>query len=106
MGISRFIGGLTLATGVGLAAYLTLTKQDPITWAKHLKAQAQHTATKVSEAQNAQERLTDSVQKLGAAVEASAPALEDIQHDIEKFQFKIAPRVAVIQETLNRWEQD
>ncbi|WP_261810760.1 hypothetical protein [Levilactobacillus humaensis] len=106
MGISRFIGGLTLATGVGLAAYLTLTKQDPITWAKHLKDQAQHTATKVSEAQSAQERLTQSVQKLGAAVDASTPALEDIQKDIEKFQFKIAPRVAVIQETLDRWEQD
>lgn len=105
MGIGKFLTGVTLATGVGLAAYFTLTKQDPRTWAKQLSAQAKATMDQVDDVKTAKDNLTDKVQALSAAVTTATPAIEDIQSDVEKFAFKIAPRVEVIEDTVSRWDK-
>ncbi|NLR09913.1 MULTISPECIES: hypothetical protein [Lactobacillaceae] len=105
MGIGKFLTGVTLATGVGLAAYFTLTKQDPRTWVKQVRAQVKTTADQVDDVKNAKDRLTAKAQALNDAVTAATPAIEDIQSDVEKFAFKIAPRVEVIEDTVSRWDK-
>ncbi|MFC6206051.1 hypothetical protein [Levilactobacillus tongjiangensis] len=104
MGIGRFLTGATLATGVGLAAYLTLTKQDPLTWGKGVRAQTQHTAQKIDDLRGAKNQLTHNVAKLSQAVTDAQPTLDEIQAAVDKFAFKIAPRVAAIEETLAKWD--
>lgn len=104
MGIGKFLTGVTLATGVGLAAYFTLTKQDPRTWAKQVGQQVQDTADQVSDIKTAKDNLTDKTQALSAAVTAATPAIEDIQEAVEKFSFKVAPRVEIIEKTVSRWD--
>lgn len=106
MGIGRFLTGATLATGVGLAAYLTLTKQDPLTWSKGVRAQAKHTAQKVDDLRGAKDQLTRNVAKLSQAVTDAQPTLDDIQVAVDKFGFKVAPRVAAIEETLAKWDAE
>jgi len=104
MQIGRFLAGSVLAAGVGLAAYLTLTKQDPITWGKAVGEQAKHTAAKIDDVKDAKDNLTQSTQRLTTAIDAAMPVLDDIQTDIEKFTFKIDPSVEKIEETVSRWD--
>ncbi|NLR31918.1 hypothetical protein [Levilactobacillus tujiorum] len=104
MGIGKFLTGVTLATGVGLAAYFTLTKQDPRTWAKHISQQAQTTVDQVDDIKVAKDRLADKAQALNTAVTAATPVIDDIQSQVEKFAFKVAPRVDIIEETVSRWD--
>ncbi|MFC6260771.1 hypothetical protein [Levilactobacillus fujinensis] len=104
MKIGRFLVGSALAVGVGLAAYLTLTKQDPVTWSRHVGEQAKHTAAKFDDVKDAKDNLTQSTQRLTTTIDAAMPVLDDIQTDIEKFTFKIAPRVEKIEETVSRWD--
>ncbi|MFD1455900.1 hypothetical protein ACFQ44_09510 [Levilactobacillus lanxiensis] len=101
MGLGRFLTGTTLAVGVGLAAYLTLTKQDPLTWGKNVKQQAQHTAAQIDDIRQAKDRVAQRATGLTAALTAAQPVLDDIQTDVDKFAFKIAPRVSAIQEILD-----
>ena len=49
--------------------------------------------------------IRDRIQALNTAVTAATPAIEDIQSDVEKFAFKIAPRVEEIQDTVSRWDE-
>ncbi|WP_143463969.1 hypothetical protein [Levilactobacillus enshiensis] len=104
MQIGRFLAGSVLAVGVGLAAYLTLTKQDPLTWGKNVGEQAKHTAAKIDDVKDAKANLTQSTQRLTTAIDAAMPVFDDLQSDIEKFTFKIAPRVEKIEETVSRWD--
>ncbi|WP_125581785.1 hypothetical protein [Levilactobacillus cerevisiae] len=102
MGLGRFLTGTTLAVGVGLVAYLTLTKQDPVTWGNHVKQQARHTATQVDNVRRAKDNLTQSSNRLTAALTAAQPVLDDIQTEVDKFAFKTAPRLSAIQEILDQ----
>lgn len=105
MGFGKFLTGITLATGVGLAAYFTLAKQDPRVWAKQLGDQIKDTANKADDVKTAKDDVTAKIQALNTAVTAATPAIEDIQSDVEKFAFKIAPRVEEIQDTVSRWDE-
>jgi len=104
MGIGKFLTGVTLATGVGLAAYFTLTKQDPRVWAKRVSAQVKETADQVDDIKVAKDNLTDKVQALNTAVDAATPVITDIQNQVDKFAFKVAPHVAVIEDKVSRWD--
>jgi len=105
MGFGKFLTGVTLATGVGLAAYFTLTKQDPRVWAQQLGDQIKDTVDKVDDVKTAKDNVTTKVAALDAAVTTATPAIEDIQSDVEKFAFKIGPRVEEIQDTVSRWDK-
>lgn len=102
MGLGRFLAGTALATGIGLAAYLTLTKQDPVTWGHHVKQQVQATATQLDEIRQAKNQVSQSTLRLTAAIEAAQPVLNDVQTEVDKFAFKAAPHLSAIQEVLDR----
>lgn len=105
MGIGRFVAGVTVAASVGLATYLALTQQDPLTWGRQVKRQATHTAQQLDNVKTAQDRVASDAQKLAQAIEDGTQTLNTIQTQIDKFQFKVAPRVAKIEETLDHLEQ-
>jgi len=105
MKIGRFLLGTGLAAGVSLAAYLTLTHQDPVALGHQVKRQAQKTAHQIGDINQARENVTTNAQKLSQAIEDGTQTLNAIQTQIDKFQFKVAPRVAAIEETLNHLEQ-
>jgi len=106
MGIGRFIMGTTLAAGVGLAAYLVATQQDPRTWGQHVKHQVRETSDQITAIRQSTDRVSASTQQLTAAITAVEPVLADIQGAVDKFTFKIAPRVANIEEIVAKWDQN
>ncbi|MFC6290070.1 hypothetical protein [Levilactobacillus angrenensis] len=106
MGLGRFLAGTTLGVGVGLVAYLTLTKQDPVTWGNHVKQQVTHTTQQLTDVRDAKDNLTQNAAKLSAAVTAAQPVLDDIQTEVDKFAFKAAPHLSAIQEVLDRQNAD
>ncbi|HIW71928.1 MAG TPA: hypothetical protein H9875_04795 [Candidatus Levilactobacillus faecigallinarum] len=105
MGIGRFLTGVSVAAGVSLAAYLVLTQQDPLTWGRNLKHQAQRTTQQLDDIRQAKDKVAANALKLSQAIEDGTQTLNAIQTQIDKFEFKVAPRVAVIQETLDHLEQ-
>ena len=102
MRLSHLITGTALAAGVGLATYLTISKQDPLTWGRHVKQQAKLTTNNISNVKDAKEQLGQSARNLATAIEDAQPALDEIQSAVDKFSFKIAPRLEVIESTLDR----
>ncbi|GEO70265.1 hypothetical protein [Levilactobacillus acidifarinae] len=104
MGLGRFVAGVSLAAGVGLATYLTLTQQDPLTWGKKVQRSVQQTAQQLDDVRQAKDQVATNAQQLATALEDGTQTLNAIQTQIDKFQFKVAPRVAVIEETLARLE--
>lgn len=101
MGIGRLILGTGLAAGVGFATYLTLTHQDPVTWGHNVKRQAQQTSAQLEAIRQAKDRVATNAQKLSDAIEDGTQTLNAIQTQVDKFQFKVAPRLAAIEETLD-----
>lgn len=106
MGIGRFIMGTTLAAGVGLAAYLVATQQDPRTWGQHVKHQVRETSDQITAIRQSTDRVSASTQQLTAAITVVEPVLADIQGAVDKFTFKIAPRVANIEEIVAKWDRN
>lgn len=104
MSVGRFVAGVGLAAGLGLATYLTVTKQDPRTWGHKVKHSVTQTKADLTDVKHAKDRVSSNVTKLTSALEDGTQALTTIQHQIEQFQFKIAPRVAAIEETVSHLE--
>lgn len=104
MKIGRLIAGTTVAVTTGIAAYLALTRQDPITWGRQVKHQAQVTAQQLDDIRTAKEHVAANAQKLSQAIDDGTQTLNAIQTQVDKFEFKIAPRLAEIQKTLDHME--
>lgn len=100
MGLGRLMAGTGLAAGVGLATYLTLTHQDPLTWYQTLKHSTQQTTQQLADIRRAKARVATNAQRLSSALEDGTQTLNAIQTQIDQFQFKIAPRLSTIEDTL------
>lgn len=102
MRLSHLITGTVLAAGVGLATYLTISKQDPLTWGRHVKQQVKLTTKNINTVKDAKEQLNQSARNLATAIEDAQPAFDEIQSAVDKFSFKIAPRLETIESTLDQ----
>lgn len=101
MKLGQTLLGLGLATAVGSVAYFKLTNQDPVTWGRRVKATADQTVQQLNDIQTARTRVATNVTKLATAVNDGTATLTDIQKAVDKFQFKIAPRVASLEKAVN-----
>lgn len=95
------MAGTGLAAGVGLATYLTLTHQDPLTWYQTLKQSTQQTTQQLTDIRRAKARVATNAQKLTRAIEDGTQTLNAIQTQLDQFQFKVAPRLQTIEATLD-----
>ncbi|PWG01050.1 hypothetical protein [Levilactobacillus bambusae] len=102
MGLKNFAERSIVTAGIGLAFHLIQTRQNPIDWGKEKVNDVRVKVDQYQEFQASRRAVQHNLTKLQEAIQNAQPVITDIQTDINKFEFKIQPRVAKLNDAINR----
>lgn len=92
-------------SAAGLATYLYVNKKDPKNFFKNLSTDAKESFERSKRVNDSRKSLQKNVQKLQQELKKSTPVIEQLQKDINDFQFKISPRIDMIKDRINHLQK-
>ncbi|MFB9769995.1 hypothetical protein [Lactiplantibacillus modestisalitolerans] len=94
--MAKFIRNSLIGLGLSATAYMLVNQKTPKAVYHDIKSYVQEVLDAVDDLQTAKEDLSDANSNLSVQFAHAAEVLDDIQTDIEKFQFNIEPHLALI----------
>ncbi|RRK10223.1 hypothetical protein D1831_08660 [Lactiplantibacillus garii] len=95
--MAKFIRNGLIGIGLSAAAYMLINQKTPKDVYHDVKSYVQEVLDAADDLQTAREDFSDATSNLGVQLQHAAEVFDDIQTDIDKFQFKIEPHVALLQ---------
>ncbi|CAJ1227392.1 hypothetical protein [Lactiplantibacillus xiangfangensis] len=94
--MAKFIRNGLIGIGLSAAAYMLINRKTPKDVYHDVKSYVQDVMDAADDLQTAREDFGDATSNLNVELQHAAEVFDDIQTDIDKFQFKIEPHVALL----------
>ncbi|MGA3270562.1 hypothetical protein [Lactiplantibacillus pentosus] len=111
--MAKFIRNSLIGLGLSAAAYMLVNQKTPKAVYHDIKSYVQDVLDAADNLQDAREEFSDAQSDLSVQMAHAAEVFDDIQTELDKFQFKIEPHVAImkkraehLQSTLDRLTGD
>lgn len=95
--MAKFIRNSLIGLGLSATAYMLINQKTPKQLYLDAKSYVQDVLDAADDLQSAREGFGDATSDLSVQMAHAAEVFDDIQTDIEKFQFKIEPHVELFQ---------
>ncbi|WP_318766392.1 hypothetical protein [Lactiplantibacillus carotarum] len=95
--MAKFIRNSLIGLGLSATAYMLINQKTPKDVYLDVKSYVQDVLDAADDLQSAREGFSDASSDLSVQMAHAADVFDAIQTDIDKFQFKIEPHVALLQ---------
>lgn len=95
--MAKFIRNSLIGIGLSATAYMLINHKTPKAMYEDAKSYVQDVLDAADNLQSAREEFDDAQNNLGLQFTHAAEVLNDIQTDVDKFQFKLEPHLAILQ---------
>ena len=94
--MAKFIRNSLIGLGLSAATYMLINKKTPKALYTDIKSYVQDVLDAADNLQDAREEFSDAQSNLSVQMAHAAEVFDDIQTELDKFQFKIEPHVAIM----------
>ncbi|AVK62359.1 hypothetical protein C5Z25_11590 [Lactobacillus sp. CBA3605] len=108
--MAKFFRRSLAGLGLGVAAYMIINRKSPRAVYTDAKDYIQEVLDAADHLQQAREDFGEAQNNLGNEMTHASDVLNDIQTEVDKFQFKLEPHLAImqkhadhLQQTLDQW---
>lgn len=95
--MAKFIRNSLIGLGLSATAYMLINQKTPKDIYHDVKSYVQEVLDAADDLQSAREGFSDATSDLSVQMAHAADVFDDIQTELDKFQFKIEPHVAIFQ---------
>lgn len=88
-------------SAAGLATYLYVTKRNPKEFTNSIYLSTKDKIDGVSNVLKQKNKVTKNISRLQDEISKSKPTIENMQRNIDEYQFKIKPHVDLINQRIN-----
>ncbi|MFC6180847.1 hypothetical protein [Lactiplantibacillus daowaiensis] len=103
--MAKFIRNTMIGLGLSAAAYMIINRKTPKTMYLDAKSYVQDVLDAADDLQSAREEFSDAQSDLSVQMVKAAKVVDDIQTEVDKFQFKLEPHLAIIQKHADHLQQ-
>jgi len=93
----KFMRNTLISLGLGAAAYMLINRKSPQAMYRDAKSYVQDVLDAADDLQTARESFSDAQSNLTVQLAHAAKVVDEIQTEVDKFQFKIEPHVKIMQ---------
>ncbi|WMX72100.1 YtxH domain-containing protein [Lactiplantibacillus plantarum] len=94
--MAKFIRNSLIGLGLSAATYMLINQKTPKALYTDIKNYVQDVLDAADNLQDAREEFSDAQSNLSVQMAHAAEVFDDIQTELDKFQFKIEPHVAIM----------
>jgi len=94
--MAKFMRNSLIGLGVSATAYMLINQKTPKALYLDIKTYVQDVMDAADNLQSAREEFSDAQSNLSVQMVNAAKVFDDIQTEVDKFQFKIEPHMAII----------
>jgi len=94
--MAKFIRNSLIGLGLSATAYMLINRKTPVALYRDAKSYVQDVLDAADNLQSAKEEFGDAQSNLSVEMAHAAEVFDDIQTEIDKFQFKIEPHMNII----------
>ncbi|ETY74439.1 membrane protein [Lactiplantibacillus fabifermentans] len=103
--MAKFIRNSLIGVGLSAAAYMLVNHKTPKALYTDIKDYVQDVLDAADHLQSAREDFSDASSNLGVEMQHASDVLADIQNEVDQFQFKIEPHLAIMQKHADHLQQ-
>lgn len=94
--MAKFIRNGLIGLGLSATAYMLINRKTPKALYTDIKSYVQEVLDAADDLQDAREEFSDAQRNLSVQMAHAAEVFDDIQTELDKFQFKIEPHMAIM----------
>ncbi|CAM3080087.1 hypothetical protein [Lactiplantibacillus plajomi] len=96
--MAKFIRNGLIGIGLSAGAYMLINHKTPAALYRDIKSYVQDVLDAADEVQSARESLSDNSNNVSLEFAHAAEVFDDIQTEIDKFQFQIEPHLKLLKQ--------